>query len=248
MIRMRDVSVCLSGRRVIGDVSFDLAPGEFAALTGPNGAGKSTVLKALAGVAALSSGEIRIAERPAAGLRPGERARQVAWLAQARPVAWNLRAEDVAALGRFVDAPQGFDRLGDTDRAAVTVALAKADATHLTGRPFQSLSGGEQARIHLARLLASPARCLLLDEPAASLDIAHQLSLMGTLAAEAASGRAVLVVLHDLDLAARFCPRTLVMDRGRKVSDGPTSEALSEAVLADVFGVRRSVLSDICRI
>lgn len=248
MIRARDLSVCLSGRRVIEAVSFDLAPGEMAALTGPNGAGKSTLLRALAGGLRLSSGEVRIDDRPAEAFSLAERARRVAWLAQARPVAWNLRVEDVAALGRFVDAPQGFDRLGDAGRTAVLDALVKADAAHLTGRPFQSLSGGEQARVHLARLLASPARCLLLDEPCTSLDIAHQLSLMATLAAEAAGGRAVLVVLHDLDLAARFCPRTLVMDRGRKVSDGPTPEALSEPVLADVFGVRRTVLSDVRRI
>ncbi|MGA1342203.1 MAG: ABC transporter ATP-binding protein, partial [Hyphomonas sp.] len=206
------------------------------------------LLRALAGGLRLSSGEVRIDDRPAGALSLAERARRVAWLAQSRPVAWNLRAEDVAALGRFVDAPQGFDRLGDAGRAAVLDALVRADAAHLTGRPFQSLSGGEQARVHLARLLASPARCLLLDEPAASLDIAHQLSLMETLAAEAASGRAVLVVLHDLDLAARFCRRTLVMDRGRKVADGPTPEALSQEVLAGVFGVHRSVVSDIRRI
>jgi iron complex transport system ATP-binding protein len=170
-------------------------------------------------------GEVRIGDTATEGLTLAERARRVAWLPQARPVAWNLRVQDVAALGRFVEAPQGFDRLGAGDRVAVETALAKADATHLTGRPLQALSGGEQARVHLARLLASPAQCLLLDEPCASLDIAHQLSLMETLAAEAS-----------------------VMDRGRKVSDGPTPEALSEEVLAGVFGVRRSALGGLRRI
>jgi iron complex transport system ATP-binding protein len=248
MISASGLCVSLSGKRVVEDVSFALAAGEFAALTGPNGAGKSTALKALAGVAPLVAGDVRIGDTPAEGLSLAERARRVAWLPQARPVAWNLRVEDVAALGRFVEAPQGFDRLGAEDKAAVEAALAKADATHLMGRPFQALSGGEQARVHLARLLASPAQCLLLDEPCASLDIAHQLSLMETLAAEAAGGRAVLVVLHDLELAARFCRRTIVMDRGRKVSDGPTPEALSDEVLAGVFGVRRSALGGLRRI
>jgi len=248
MISAAGISVSLSGKRVVADVSFNLAAGEFAALTGPNGAGKSTALKALAGVAPLAAGEVQIDGKPAAGLSLAERARLVAWLPQSRPVAWNLRVEDVAALGRFVEAPQGFDRLGDEDRTAVEAALTKADATHLMGRPFQALSGGEQARVHLARLLASPARCLLLDEPCASLDIAHQLSLMETLAAEAAGGRAVLVVLHDLELAARFCARTIVIDQGRKVSDGPTPEALSDGVLAWVFGVRRSVQGGLVRI
>ena len=248
MISAAGISVTLSGKRVVEDVSFNLAAGEFAALTGPNGAGKSTALKALAGVVPLAAGEVRIGDTPAEGLSRAQRARRIAWLPQARPVAWNLRVEEVAALGRFVEAPQGFDRLGTGDKAAVETALAKADATHLMGRPFQALSGGEQARVHLARLLASPAQCLLLDEPCASLDIAHQLSLMETLAAEAAGGRAVLVVLHDLELAARFCPRTIVMDRGRKVSDGPTPEALSDEVMASVFGVRRSALGGLRRI
>jgi iron complex transport system ATP-binding protein len=248
MISATGLSVSLSGKRVVEDVSFALAAGEFAALTGPNGAGKSTALKALAGVAPLVAGDVRIGDTPAEGLSLAERARRVAWLPQARPVAWNLRVEDVAALGRFVEAPQGFDRLGAEDKAAVEAALAKADATHLMGRPFQALSGGEQARVHLARLLASPAQCLLLDEPCASLDIAHQLSLMETLAAEADGGRAVLVVLHDLELAARFCRRIIVMDRGRKVSDGPMPEALSDEVLAGVFGVRRSALGGLRRI
>lgn len=240
MISVNGLSVSLGGRRVLEDVSFALGAGGFAALTGPNGAGKSTALKALAGVAPVEAGRIEIGGAPAASLNALARARQVAWLAQARPVAWNLRVEDVVSLGRFAEAPEAYDRMGKEGRAAVDGALAKADAAHLAGRAFQALSGGEQARVHLARLLASPAPCLLLDEPCAALDIAHQLSLMETLAAEAASGRAVLVVLHDLELAARFCQRVLVMDAGRLVADGAPGEALCSEVLGRVFGVQRS--------
>lgn len=239
MISVNGVSVSLGGRRVVEDVSFTLGAGEFAALTGPNGAGKSTALKALAGVETVEAGTIEIGGAPAASLNALERARRVAWLAQARPVAWNLRVEDVVALGRFAEAPSAYDRLGTEGRAVVDGALAKADAAHLAGRGFQALSGGEQARVHLARLLASQAPCLLLDEPCAALDIAHQLSLMETLAAEAASGRAVLVVLHDLELAARYCRRVMVMEAGRLVADGAPGEALSGDVLARVFGVQR---------
>jgi iron complex transport system ATP-binding protein len=239
MISVNGLSVSLGGRRVVEDVSFALGAGEFAALTGPNGAGKSTALKALAGVATLEAGRIEIGGAPAASLNALARARRVAWLAQTRPVAWNLRVEDVVSLGRFAEAPAAYDRMGAEGRAAVDAALAKADAAHLAGRAFQALSGGEQARVHLARLLASPAPCLLLDEPCAALDIAHQLSLMETLAAEAASGRAVLVVLHDLELAARYCQRVLVMDAGRLVADGAPGEALSSELLGRVFGVQR---------
>lgn len=240
MISVKELSVSLNGRRVVEDMTFTLAAGEFAALTGPNGAGKSTALKALAGVAAADVGRIEIGGLPAASMATLARARRLAWLPQARPVAWNLRVEDVVSLGRFAEAPAAYDRLGADGRAAVDGALEKADAAHLAGRAFQALSGGEQARVHLARLLASPAPCLLLDEPCAALDIGHQLSLMETLAAEAAAGRAVLVVLHDLELAARYCRRVMVMEAGRLVADGTPDEALSGEVLGRVFGVQRS--------
>lgn len=238
MISAEHLTVSLSGRDVAREVSFWLNAGEFAALVGPNGAGKSSVLKALAGVVP-SEGEVRIGNAPADKLTVRERAKRLAWLPQTRPVAWNLMAEDVVALGRFADAPAPFDRMGEADRAAVVAALEKADATHLIGRSFQALSGGEQARVHLARLLASPAPVLLLDEPCAALDIAHQLSLMAALKAEAAAGRTLIVVLHDLELAARFCPRILVMQAGDLVANGAPDEALSAGTLGQVFGVRK---------
>jgi iron complex transport system ATP-binding protein len=239
MISVSGLSVSLAGRRVVDDVSFALASGEFVALVGPNGAGKSTVLKALAGVLPMDAGAIEIDGAPAGRLNALERARRLAWLPQSRPVAWNLRVEDVVALGRFAQSPDAYDRLGQEARAAVDAALAKADAAHLAGRAFQTLSGGEQARVHLARLLSSTAPRLLLDEPCAALDIVHQLSLMETLADEAASGRSVVVVLHDLELAARYCPRVIVMEAGRVVADGPPADILSGGLLSRIFGVKR---------
>lgn len=239
MISVDGLSVSLAGRRVVDNVAFRLGAGEFAALTGPNGAGKSSLVKAAAGVIPPDAGEVRLGGDRLADLSLAGRARRAAWLPQARPVAWNLNAEDVAALGRFVEAPKAFGRLGGADRAAVETAMVKADAAHLLGRAYQALSGGEQARVHLARLLASPAPVLLLDEPCAALDISHQLALMETLAAEATAGRTVLVVLHDLELAARHCPRILVMAEGRIVADGPPETAFAAETLGAVFGVRR---------
>jgi iron complex transport system ATP-binding protein len=238
MISAEYLNVTLNGRDVVKDVSFWLNTGEMAALVGPNGAGKSTVLKALAGVLP-SEGEVRIGGAPADKLTVRGRAGRLAWLPQTRPVAWNLMAADVVALGRFTGAPAPFDAMGEADRTAVRAALDKADAAHLAERPFQALSGGEQARVHLARLLASPAPVLLLDEPCAALDIAHQLSLMVALQTEAKAGRTLIVVLHDLELAARFCPRILVMQEGALVADGAPEAALSAQTLGDVFGVRR---------
>lgn len=247
MISVNGVSVTLGGRRVVDGVSLEIPAGAFAALTGPNGAGKSTLVKAMAGVLATEAGEVRLGGEALAALSVAERARRAAWLPQARPVAWNLNAEDVVALGRFAESPRAFGQMSPAGRAAVEMALTKADAAHLMGRQFQALSGGEQARVHLARLLASPAPVLLLDEPCAALDVAHQLALMEALAGEAAAGRTVLVVLHDLDLAARFCPRIVVMDDGRIAADGAPEAALSAEVLAGVFGVARGAGGQLVR-
>ncbi len=248
MISVSGLSVSLGGLRVVDDVTVAAEPGEFIALTGPNGAGKSTVLKALAGVLPVEVGQVEIGGVPAKTFSALQRAHRLAWLPQSRPVAWNLRTEDVVALGRFAQSPAAYDRLGPEACAAVDSALARADAAHLSGRAFQTLSGGEQARVHLARLLASPASCLLLDEPCAALDIVHQLSLMETLKAEAAAGRCVIVVLHDLELAARYCPRVIVMEAGRIVADGRPDEALSAANLARTFGVKRGPEGQLLRI
>ena len=247
MISVNGLTLSLGGRRVVDDLSFELGAGELVALTGPNGAGKSSALKAIAGVAAAEAGSTRIDGVDAAGLDVRARARCLAWLAQSRPVAWNLVVEDVVALGRFAESPSAYDRLGAEGRSAVDAALMKADAAHLSGRSFQALSGGEQARVHLARLLASPAPCLLLDEPCAALDIAHQLSLMDALVAEATSGRAILVVLHDLELASRFCKRIIVLEDGRKVADGAPDDALNVHVLERVFSVRRNASGGLVR-
>lgn len=247
MIEVKDLCVSLGGRRVVDGVSLSARAGDFIALTGPNGAGKSTALKAMAGILTADDGSVSVDGSALTGLDVRERAQRLAWLPQTRPVAWNLRAEDVVALGRFVTAPGGYDQLGPADKAEVDAALGKADARHLAGRAFQTLSGGEQARVHLARLLASPAPCLLLDEPCAALDVAHQIDLMETLAAEAARGRCVIVVLHDLTLAARHCARVAVMNGGRLVADGPPETALDAGVLARVFGVSRGPGGDFVR-
>lgn len=239
MIVTDKLAIRLGTRTVIEDLSFSLRPGEFVGLTGPNGAGKSSLLRGLAGLLPAAAGRIEIGGRDAATMRPGERATQIAWLGQTRPVAWDLSVEDIAALGRYGLSAVPYARSDPSHRAEIDAALDKAGASELRGRHFQALSGGEQARVHLARLLASPAPFLLLDEPCAALDIAHQLSLMATLRDEADNGRGVMVVLHDLSLIVRECPRTILLDQGRIVADGNSTNVLDDRRLAAIFGVRR---------
>ncbi|MFT5775625.1 ABC transporter ATP-binding protein [Hyphomonas sp.] len=240
MIDVSGINVDLGGRPVLADVSLSVAPREFIALVGPNGAGKSTLLRVIAGLLAPHSGKVAFGDADIASLTHRERALLVAWLPQVRPVAWNLIAEDLVALGRFVTSPSPYDRCGRADRSAIDDALERAGATPYRHRPVHTLSGGEQARLHLARTLATSSRALLLDEPGAALDIAHRLSLMKVLQDECAAGRAVVAAVHDLDLASRFCSRIIVLDQGHVVADGAPDVALDAACLARVFAVRRN--------
>lgn len=239
MMQLKDVSATLAGREVLAGAGLALADRDLVALVGPNGAGKSTLLKLAAGLLTPSQGAVVLDGKPIHDWSHAERASRVAWLPQMRPIAWNLRSEDVVALGRYGTDGGVYARLGETGRQAVDRAMERMSAGHLRGRGVDELSGGELARIHVARILASEAHVLLLDEPAAALDIEHQIGLMDVLTEEAASGRAVMVALHDLDLAARYCGRVIVLHEGRIVTDAPPEAALKEGILAEVFRVRR---------
>lgn len=221
------------GRRLLDAVNFRLGAGELTGIIGANGAGKSTLLKCLAGLQA-ADGELLLDGQPMATLSAAQRARRLAYLAQGHRVHWPLAVHDVVALGRL---PHGDGRSAH-DAAIVNRMLAATASSALAQRNVLTLSGGERARVMLARALASEPAILLADEPLAALDPAHQLSIMQLLTREAASGLAVAVVLHDLVLAARFCHRLVLLHQGKLIADGPPATVLNDALLAQAFGIR----------
>jgi iron complex transport system ATP-binding protein len=227
----------LQRRDVLKGVDLSAEPGEVTAVLGANGAGKTTLLRALAGLIAATAGEVRLDGRALGAWSRALLARSLAYLPQERTVHWALSARNVVALGRLPHQTMG-QRETATDRAAIERAIAAMDIAPLAGRPVLAMSGGEQARVLLARALAQEPRVLIADEPAAGLDPAHQLALFHHFAAFAASGRTVLVALHDLSLAARFCHKIVLLNAGRVLAAGPPAAVLTPAHLASAYSIR----------
>ncbi len=230
MLETQGVCITLGGRKVLDNVGLRVGGGEMLGLLGPNGAGKTTLLKVLAGL--TGPARVLLDGTDAGLLTPSQRARAVSYLPQGNDVHWPMPAIDVVALGRHPHGP-GNAR----DRDAIARALAETDSHSVAHRPVNTLSGGERARVLLARALAVEAPVLLADEPVAHLDPGHQLQVLALLRRRAEAGDAVVVVLHDLALAARFCHRVLVLDQGRVVADGRPAATLDDALLAGVYGI-----------
>jgi len=238
-IALENVGVTLGRRVVVQGVSATLSPGSMVGIIGPNGAGKSTLLRAMLGLLP-ASGSLRIDGEPLSGMARGAVARKLAYLPQGQTLHWPLTVERLVALGRLPHlAP--MSGLSADDAEAIEAAMHRADVTGLRGRIATELSGGERARVLLARALAVGAPALLADEPLAALDPGHQFDVMELLRAEARGGALVVAVLHDLTMAARYCDRLLLVDRGRLVADDPPLAVLTPARLRDVYGVAATI-------
>lgn len=230
------LGLSIQARSILDDVTFRCAGAEFVGLIGPNGAGKSTLLKALAGLNEWSCGNISIGGDDIRTLGRGEIARRVAYLAQDETVHWPLDVATVVALGRIPHGRGGI-RQSRADRAAVERAMEKTGVRHMRARNVLTLSGGERARVLLARALAVEAAVLLVDEPLSALDPYHSLNILDLLRAEVDRGTLVIAVLHDLTAASRFCDRLIMLNEGRILADGPAGQVLRSENIARSYGV-----------
>lgn len=229
-LAFHDLTVELGGRTALTGLTARIEKGGFTAVCGPNGAGKTTLLRAALGLVKPTAGQALVDGVETRGLSPADRAARVGYLSQERRIAWGIPALSLAALGAATATSADAEVRGRE-------ALAAVGLGGLEDRGAFEMSGGERARVLLARLFATCAPILLLDEPVAGLDPDAQLLVLDLLKAKTAEGVTVVATLHDLSLAARYADRVLVLDKGRLAAQGAPQEALSQAVLSGVFGL-----------
>jgi len=234
----RDVCFAYAnGPRVLHDVNLELARGELVSLVGPNGSGKSTLLRAIAGLVELDRGDVLLDGRPLRAASPRERALDVAVVPQFLPSLFDVRVEDFVLGGRYARIDRWVGPKS-SDREAIESSLAACDAIECRGRAMSELSGGQRQRVVVARAVAQEAAVLLVDEPTTSLDPDHQVTIFELLARLASEGRIVLVVTHELNLAAQFSTALAVLHEGRLVARGSVDALMRREVLSSVYGER----------
>ncbi|TWD43858.1 heme ABC transporter ATP-binding protein [Pseudomonas sp. SJZ131] len=237
MLRTENLMIRRGSKTVLSGITLELKPGEVLGVLGPNGAGKSTLLGALCGELQAAEGQVWLDKRELRHCSGVERAQQLAVLPQVSTLDFGFRVEEVVGMGRL---PYQSGRVRDAE--IVAAALGAADAGHLSGRSYLALSGGERQRVHLARVLAQlwpgeAGQTLLLDEPTSMLDPLHQHTTLQAVREFADRGAAVLVILHDLNLAARYCDRVLLLEGGRPVALDTPEQVLQPQLLKAVFGL-----------
>jgi iron complex transport system ATP-binding protein len=234
MIELNSVGLALDGRAILKNVSLQVFPGEVLALVGPNGAGKSSLLSVMSGDVQATTGRALLQGRDVSKYRVDEAARQRSVLMQSNEVSFPFTVAEIVEMGR---APWARTTSLADDNKAIAEALEKADVEHLVERRFNQLSGGERARVSLARVLAQRTPVVLLDEPTAALDLKHQESVMKTVREIAAEGRAVVVVVHDLSVAAGYADRVAMMVEGKIAAVGSPHDVVTAEQVSDVYGV-----------
>ena len=239
VMQLEDVSVVRSKRTILHDITLAIEPDEVFALVGPNGAGKSTLLGALSGEIAPSAGRALLAGRPTGEYRPKPLSQQRAILLQSNQVSFPFLVGQVVEMGRN---PWVGTERADRDEQAVAEAMEQVGIGHLATRRFNELSGGERARVSLARVLAQDTDLMLLDEPTAALDLHHQDRVMRVIRQRATGQRSVVVVVHDLSLAAAYADRVGLIVEGRLVAVGTPEQVMTPEVLSDAYQVPLQVM------
>jgi iron complex transport system ATP-binding protein len=239
-LRVADLTFERSGRRLLDSVSVQFASGTVTAVLGPNGAGKSTLLGCMAGLLHASHGAVDLDDAPLRSLMADERARRIAFLPQIPEISWPVDVATLVGLGRL---PYRHLASEAENEAAVRRAMQATRTTQWSQRTVTTLSGGERARVLLARVLAGESDWILADEPFAGLDPAHQFEAADLLRSLAELGRGVVLTIHDLALAARIADRVVVLHHGRIVADGTPEAALTPTALREVYGIDAQWLS-----
>ena len=234
LIELNSVGLALDGRAILKNVSLQVFPGEVLALVGPNGAGKSSLLSVMSGDVQATTGRALLQGRDVSKYRVDEAARQRSVLMQSNEVSFPFTVAEIVEMGR---APWARTTSLADDNKAIAEALEKADVEHLVERRFNQLSGGERARVSLARVLAQRTPVVLLDEPTAALDLKHQESVMKTVREIAGQGRAVVVVVHDLSVAAGYADRVAMVVEGKIAAVGSPREVITAKRVSEVYGV-----------
>ena len=229
----QDLSVARGGKTVLDTITTRLEPGTVTAICGPNGAGKSSLVMTLAGLLDPVEGAVHLGDAPLSAIAPRARACALGYLPQGSDIAWDVSVESLVALGRYPHR----DAARELGREAVKSALVAARLEELRQRRVSSLSGGERARVLLARVLAGQPDWILADEPLAALDLAHQLAMIAQLRQCAQAGQGVVLVLHDLAIAMNHADRVIVLNEGAMIADGQPEDALEPEVIARVWGV-----------
>ena len=242
LIEAKNIDVHLGRVLVLHDISMAVKAGEITGLIGPNGAGKSTLIKALAGFLEPRAGQVLLQGRALGQWKAHERAQRIGYLPQGGHIHWPLVVERAVELGR-IPHQAAWQPLSEIDHAAVRDAMEQTDIAALSGRRVDTLAGGEKTLVMLARVLAGSPAVILADEPVAGLDPNHQLQVMELLASLAKGGRAVLVVLHDLSLAARFCQNLFFMKAGCFIASGSPQEVLTAENLKTGYSIEARLTS-----
>lgn len=243
MVELSGVTVRRGERLALDAIDLGFAAGRLTAVIGPNGAGKSTLLETAAGLLAPQAGEVTLGGEPVKRIPRRDLARLRAYLPQRAGVEWPISVERVVALG-LTPALPAFGALPAHLTSAIDVALAECDLLDLRDRPAMHLSGGELARVMLARAIVGDPELLIVDEPTAGLDPRHAIDAARRLRARADAGRTVIMAIHDLDLALRFADEAVAIREGRLLGAGPVQQIMTEDMLAALFDVRMRIVRD----